>query len=31
MSVGYVDRYVGQIEKQRKKQPAPVIIKGEKE
>jgi len=31
MSVGYVDRYIGQIKEQRKKQPAPVIIEEEKE
>jgi len=31
VNVSRVQQYVGQVEKQRKEQPAPVIIKGEKE
>jgi len=29
VDVSRIQRYVGQVERQRKKQPAPVIIKGE--
>jgi len=31
VNVSRIGRYVGQVEGQRKKQPAPVIIEGEKE
>ena len=31
VNISRIHRYIGQVEGQRKEQPAPVIIKGEKE
>ena len=31
VNVSRIQRYIGQVEEQRKEQPAPVIIEGEKE